>query len=122
MRRGFIGGVALLFALGVVIQPAEARDRKSAAARDREGAFDTRATREMRAFAIRREIFIASATTAEATSAGIDRPAGNRSGSFIARVADPEPTRTNRLELKLGAVTLQPAIDGIKGAQFSIGF
>ena len=40
MRRGFIGRVALLFALGVVIQPAEARDRKSAAGRDREGLFD----------------------------------------------------------------------------------
>ena len=95
MRRGFIGCVALLLALGVVIQPAEARDRKSAATRDRDGVFDTRVTREVRAFAVRQEVFIASATIAGAAAA--DRPAAKRSGNFIARLADPEPPRTNRL-------------------------
>jgi hypothetical protein len=122
MRRGFIGCVALLLALGVTIQPAEARDRKSAAARNREDLSDTRAVREARAFSVRREVFMTSAITVGLSSSESDGPGGKRRRSFAAGLADPEPARTNRLELKLGAMTVRPSIDGIKGAQFSIGF
>jgi predicted secreted protein len=103
MGRSFTGCAALLVALGVVAEPAQARDRKSSSPDSR-------------------ELLSEISAKAASSSAAIDRRSGNRNADPMAPLAPQQPaTDRNPLSLKLGAVTLQPAVGGIKGAQVSIG-
>lgn len=46
----------------------------------------------------------------------------HRNGKPAAQVAETDETAPGVFNFKLGAVTVRPAIGGIKGAQFSLGF
>ena len=122
MGRRFTGWAAVLVAVGVATQPATARERKSAASRERESLAEMMAEREARSAAARQDASNTSAARATASAATLDSRARNRNGNPTAPVAELQPRETNPLKLKFGAVTLQPAVGGIKGARFSIGF
>ena len=120
MGRGSIRCAALVFMVGFAFQPAEAKDRKSAAADpDRAALADMVASRAAQMKAPRND---ASPERVAASSAVLDRSSPSRNGAPMAPLREQQAARPNALSLKLGAVTVRPAIGGIKGAQFSIGF
>jgi hypothetical protein len=114
LGRRFTGWLFVsVFALGVAVTPAGAKDRKSAA-RD-SGALAERLTmREARAMTMRQE------PAGARDSASVD---GKPNGRPIAPLADGQEIKaSNPFRFNIGAVAVQPAVGGIKGAQFSIGF
>ena len=111
MGRTIYGWLMMvLVALGVAATPAYAKDRKSG--RDREPLAEMFAARQARSVAMRQD---ASAASAEMSSS-------SRNGKPIAPLAEQQPARSNPFRFNIGAVAVQPAVGGIKGAQFSIGF
>lgn len=93
MGRGrSIGCAAILLALFVATGLADARDRKPTAQRERAAVYALLTSREVRAVT--------------------PRP----------KVSEQEAAPPNPLYFKVGAFTLQPAVGGVNGAQFSIGF
>ena len=122
MGRRSIGCAMLVFMIGFAVSPAEAKDRKPAAAeRDRDTLADMIASRDAEPKAARQDAGVATERAAT-SSAVLDRGSGNRNGAPMAPLREQQPARSNALSLKLGAVTVRPAVGGIKGAQFSIGF
>ena len=122
MGQKFNGCAALLLALGLGIEPLEARDRKSAAKRNAESPSETTSASATRSVALRPDSFSASTASFASSSAVIDRPSGQRNRKPASPLAEQPPSTSNPLRLNFGAVTLQPAVGGVKGAQFSIGF
>ena len=112
-------GVVLL--VGSISQPATAKDRKSAAPDDRAIVSSAFPAGEVQARAARADASGGFADRAAAT-ATLNRSAANRNGSPTAPLQEQHNARSNALSLKLGALTVKPAVGGIKGAQFSIGF
>ena len=122
MGRGFIGSIAgVLLALSVA-PPADAKDRKPAGPRDREALADMMAAREARPASTRQETSAASASRSATSSAAADMSSSRPNGKPIAPLEEQQPARSNPFRFNIGAVAVQPAVGGIKGAQFSIGF
>ena len=117
MRHKCNGCAALLLALSIAIQPLEARGRKSGAGRGADSLAETSAALGPRSVALRQDAFSASASS----SAVGNRPSAERNGKPASPLAEQPSSGSNPLHLKLGAMTLQPAV-GVKGVQFSIGF
>ncbi len=118
MGRNLTGcGLVLLIGLGMAA-PAVAKDRKSAAGRDREALVDPIAAREARSGSTRQEAFAVSA----ARSAPAEISSRSRNGKPYAPLADQPELRSNPFRVNIGAVAVQPSIGGINGARFSIGF
>ena len=121
-RRSAIGCAALVFIVGFAVQPAHGKDRKGAADQHRAAHADMVAAREANAKAARSDLSAASTERAAASSAVLDRDSRGRNGAPTAPLREQQAARPNALSFKLGAVTVRPAVGGIKGAQFSIGF
>ena len=115
MCTRFTGWAALALLTVFAVQPAQARDRKSGAPRDRAAVADWLATRDAAPRSMRQE------SSAMSASATVARSSSDRNGKPTAPLSE-QVTPSGPLNFKLGAVTLRPAIGGIKGAQFSIGF
>jgi hypothetical protein len=79
------------------------------------------APREAQAKAARQDTSSGSVERVSATAAVLDRGSSNRNGTPTAPLRE-QQAASSALSLKFGAVTLQPAVGGIKGARFSIGF
>ena len=114
--------VVLVLALGVATPAAYAKDRKSAASRDREPLADMLATRQARSVSMRQDASAGSAASAATSAAAVEMSSSSRNGKPIAPLAEQQPLRSNPFRFDIGAVAVQPAVGGIKGAQFSIGF
>ena len=112
--------VVFMVALGAAVTPAQAKDRKSAAPRDREALLDMIAARQARPVAMRQEAVAATGAAPSATAAELSTSA--RNGRPIAPLQEQQAVRGNPFRFNIGAVAVQPAVGGIKGAQFSIGF
>ena len=117
-----IGCVMLMVLGGFAVQPAQARERKSAAAADRAAVSAMTASREAHAKSVRQDASRTSVDRAAASAAVAGTFSSNRNRRPMAPLREQQEARPNALTVKLGAVTLQPAVGGIKGAQFSIGF
>lgn len=124
MGRTFMTGAALvILGASIAVQPAQAKDRKSAAANENRAAFsDMIAQREAHSRTARQDPSSASVERVAAVAATVDRTSGNRNGTPTAPLREQPAATPSPLSLKFGAVTLQPAVGGIKGAKFSIGF
>ncbi len=122
MGRTVIGCGMLLLALGIAAHPAHARDRKAPLPRERESLGDGVGVRETRQVSFRHDASGASLAKAVSARAVVDSSAAKPNGKPTAPLAEQQPGRAEPLSFKLGAVTLRPAVGGIKGAQFSIGF
>jgi hypothetical protein len=122
MGRRSIPRAALLFLVGFAVQAAEGKERKAPAAEhDRAALSDMIVSRA--ATAAHRDASAASTErSAAASSPVLDRGQASRNGAPMAPLRDQQPATSNALSLKLGAVTVRPAVGGIKGAQFSLGF
>lgn len=108
MGRKFIRMLGVMIvALGIVVAPAHAKDRKSGDARDRDAVEDVLAARQ--------------AVHSSISSPGAETSA-SRNGKPIAPLAEQQPVEANPFRLNIGAVAVQPTVGGIKGARFSIGF
>lgn len=120
MGRIFIprGWAALLVGVSFALQPVEAKDRNSSGSRDRKSGGETTVARA----AMMRQNGTGGSTGKAASPSLTERLTSKPNGDPIAPLADQLPARSNPLQIKLGAVTLQPAVGGIKGAQLSIGF
>ena len=121
MGRRSIGCAMLVFMIGFAVSAAEAKDRKPAAERDRDTLSDMIASRDAEPKAARQDAGASTERTAT-SRAVLDRGSGNRNGAPMAPLREQQTASSNALSLKLGAVTVRPAVGGIKGAQFSIGF
>ncbi len=123
MVRSFKACAVLIVVCGVVI-PAHAKDRKSAGADgERSALADMIVSREAHAKATRQDTSSASVERAAVVGSAGDRTSGNGNGAPTAPLREQQQAATrSALSLKFGAVTLQPAVGGIKGAKFSIGF
>ena len=117
MGRRINAWLGLVLLVGVISQPAIAKDRKSAAPDDRTMISSALPSQQVQARAAR-----ADASGGAAATTVLNRSAVNRNGSPTAPLQEQHTARSNALSLKLGAVTVKPAVGGIKGAQFSIGF
>ena len=116
-------GWALLLSIGLCIAaPADAKDRKSAAAGDREPLADVAAPREARSVSMRQETFAASSARSAVSSSSAEVSSSGRNGKPYATLAEQPELRSNPLRVTIGAVAVQPSIGGINGARFSIGF
>lgn len=108
MGRTIIGMlVALSAVLAVGVTPAHARDRKSEVARDREALVDMLAARPA----------VQSSGSSSAAEVSV-----SRNGKPIAPLAEHQPAASNPFRFNMGGVAVEPAVGGIKGARFSIGF
>ena len=114
--------VVVVVELGVAATSADAKDRKSAASREREPLTEMIAARQARSVSMRQDASAASVARSTNSSASAEISSSNRNGKPIAPLADQQPPRSNAFRFNIGAVTVQPAVGGIKGAQFSIGF
>ena len=112
----FTGWAALVLLAGFTAQPAQAKDRKSAAPRDRAAVADWLATRDAAPKSVRQDLPAMSGS-----SAAVVRSSSDRNGKPTAPLSG-QVARSGPLHFKLGAITVRPAVGGIKGAQFSIGF
>ena len=122
MGRNFNGWMVVFsVALGVAVAPAEAKDRKSAA-REREAVADMIAAREARSVAMRQEPAGGLTTRSAAASGTVQMSSTKPNGKPTAPLAEQQAPRSNPFRFNIGAVTVQPTVGGIKGAQFSIGF
>ena len=123
MGRYFTGcALLLLIGLGVAAPSADAKDRKSAASRDRESLADVVAAREARSVAMRQDAFAASAARPAVSSSTATMSSSGRNGKPIAPLADQPELRSNPFRVNIGGVAVQPSVGGINGARFSIGF
>ena len=104
--------VVVLIVLGAAAAPAHAKDRKSAASRDREPLAEMIAARQARSVSMRRD----------ESAASVEMSSSSRNGKPIAPLAEQQALRSNPFRFHIGAVAVQPTVGGIKGAQFSIGF
>ena len=121
MGRRINAWLGLVLLVGVVSLPAAAKDRKSTAPDDRAMVSTAFPSREVQVRAARADASGGSVDRAAATTV-LNRSAANRNGSPTAPLQEQHTARSNALSLKLGAMTVKPAVGGIKGAQFSIGF
>ena len=108
--------------VGFAVPPAEAKDRKAAAAEHDSAFSDMIASRGDNAKATRQDASAASVERTVASPAVLDRGSASRNGTPMAPLREQQPARSNALSLRLGAVTVRPSLGGIKGAQFSLGF
>ena len=113
----FTGWAALVLLTVFAVQPAQGKERKSAASRDRGAVADWLAAREASPKSARQE-----SAAMSTSSAAVVRSSSDRNGKPTAPLSEQHAAPAGPLHFKLGAVTLRPAIGGIKGAQFSIGF
>ena len=122
MGRTFIGCVGLMVLGGFIVQPADAKDRRSASSAERGTLSEMIVPREAHAKSARQDTSTGSMERASATAAVLDRGTSNRNSTPTAPLREQQSASSSALSLKFGAVTLQPAVGGIKGAKFSIGF
>ena len=122
MGRPIIATLVVLFAtLGIAVTPAQAKDRKAGADRDREALVDVLAERQARSAVMRQEGSGAPDVRSAMSSSAAEMSAG-RNGKPVEPVAQAQPAESNPFRFKIGAVAVQPTVGGIKGARFSIGF
>jgi hypothetical protein len=139
MRRNFMSWSGLWVAVGLALQPAQADDRKPAAARHAAGsghsfafavqarsAGDDRGGRSMMKVQGRGDLPFFPVSPFESR---LPR-SGDRASTSGDEKKDKEPTsRPERKSItffrfgsKLGDVSVQPVIGGVNGAQLSVGF
>lgn len=122
MGRRSIRCAAFLLGIFVATQSAEARDRKAAAKRERGPIFALLTPQEVRPLARRQQASIAAAPKARASSAVRAGTPARWTANRIAQSSKQESAKPDFLHFKVGAFTLKPAVGGVSGAQFSIGF
>lgn len=116
MARPMVLSLTLLAALGVAIQPADARDPKTSSGGERHAAelMVARAGRAMAGHAS-----FASSSASEELPARDDALAKHH----VAVPPDEHKTLTLfRFDSKFGEISVQPVVGSVKGAQLSIGF
>jgi hypothetical protein len=115
MGQRFIIWLIVCAALGLGFEPAQARDRKSAA-RERDGVVDVVMRQEARAALLHHAVAASPGRTHSVFGDEYSReetaPAGQRRKAVT----------LFRFNSKLGEVAVQPVFGAAKGAQFSLGF
>ena len=114
--------VMVLVALSVTATPADAKDRKSDRSREREPLAEMMTARQARSVSMRQDASATSVARSASSSPSAEMSSSGRNGKPIAPLAEQLPGRSNPFRFNIGAVAVQPAVGGIKGAQFSIGF
>lgn len=121
MGRQLVTWAAFGFAIALALGNAEARDRKSASAPERNAASEMVAGREAYAIALRHDPFASAAVAPLASK----RSVSDEDGSDRRAPAPPIERKALtifRFDSILGDVAVQPVVGSVKGAQFSVGF